>query len=420
MMGAESSEIVVRLGVAALGGLAVGIEREWSVKRGRHAPHFAGTRTFLLLGVLGSLAAELTRSGMAVAGLSLVIAAAGLVVAAYAVTSRGTDVGGTTEVAALIVLAAGVLAGLGRLTLASALFALTVLVLVEKSRFHTFVGRIESVELTAAARFAVLALVIFPLLPLGPFGPGPGLRPRELWALVLFFSGVSFASFILLRLIGLHRGYGLAGLLGGLISSTAVTLNFSRESRRQAALGRALALGVIAACAVLPLRVLALTFSLNHTVGLAALPYLLPPVLAGAAALALLLGRSELRKTVQASELPSNPLRLATAVQMVLAFQIALYVMEWMGARFGASGTLASAALVGLTDLDALTYSMIKLGGVEVPLGTAAQVLGVGVLSNTLFKMGVALAVGLGGFRRLTALGLLAVAAAGAAALKFF
>jgi nucleotide-binding universal stress UspA family protein len=155
--------------------------------------------------------------------------------------ARGRSASMARPRSALVVLAAGYLAGLGRLGPASAIFAVTALVLVEKSRIHGLVHRIRSETLEAAARFAVLALVVLPLLPEGPFGPGPGLRPRELWALVLVFSGLSFAGFVAPRVVGGDRGWGLSGMLGGLISSTAVTLTHARESRQSPGLGRALA-----------------------------------------------------------------------------------------------------------------------------------------------------------------------------------
>jgi uncharacterized membrane protein (DUF4010 family) len=404
MTGSPLGEFALRLLIAAAGGLAVGIEREWSIKQGRHQPHFAGTRTFLLLGLVGALGAALVHDGLAAAGVGIMLAAAGLIVVAYALTSRRGDVGGTTEIAALIVLAAGALAGLGRLALASALFALTTLVLAEKTRLHTFVGRIRSQELTAAVRFAVLALVILPLLPAGPFGPPPGFRPRELWILVLVFSGLSFASYLALRFVGLHRGYALVGLLGGLISSTAVTLNFARESRRQLALSRVLGVGVLAACTVLPLRVVALTAVLSPSLGAAMVPYIAAPVVAGLLVVSLLLRRRD-RREIRAA-LPTNPLRLGIALQMALVFQAVLYIMDWAAGRFGASGQLISAALVGLTDVDALTYSMIKLGTGTSAVPVAARALAAGCLSNTLFKLAVGLGVGRGSFRRVLAAGL--------------
>ena len=234
----DALQVATRLGVAALGGLAVGIEREWSTRARARPARFAGVRTFLLIGLLGGLGATLSELAGPAIGLTVIAAAAALVVGAYIVTAaQGGDVDGTTEVSALVVLAAGAVAGTGRLALASALSALTVLVLVEKSRIHTLVHRLRSETIEAAARFAVLALVVLPLLPEGPFGPAPGLRPRELWALVLLFSGLSFGGFLALRLVGPDRGYALAGLLGGLVSSTAVTLSFSRESRHEAAPG---------------------------------------------------------------------------------------------------------------------------------------------------------------------------------------
>ena len=217
--------------------------------------------------------------------------AAALVVAAYVMAARGGDVDGTTEVAALLVLAVGALAGTGELALACALSALTSLVLVEKTRIHSLVLRMDPAALVAGARFAVLALVVLPLLPEGPFGPPPGIRPRELWALVLLFSGLSFAGFVALRLVGPGRGHGVAGLLGGLISSTAVTLGFARESREQPQAGRALALGVIAACTVLYLRVALLSSILNPAVSLAAVPYLAGPLAVGVLAAVFLIRR---------------------------------------------------------------------------------------------------------------------------------
>jgi uncharacterized membrane protein (DUF4010 family) len=167
------------------------------------------------------------------------------------------------------------------LGLASGLFAITALVLVEKSRMHSLVERIQSQTLEAGARFAVLALVILPLLPAGPYGPDPGFRPWELWALVLIFAGLSFAGYLALRITGPAGGYGLAGMFGGLISSTVVSLNFSRESREQPAFGRPLALGVIAACMVLPIRTGLLAGALNADVARRALPFLLIPTAVG-------------------------------------------------------------------------------------------------------------------------------------------
>jgi uncharacterized membrane protein (DUF4010 family) len=414
----DMMETALRLGVAAVGGLAVGVEREWSSGRGERAPRFAGVRTFLLLGLIGGVAAELHGRGQLAAGALLLGAASALVVAAYVMAARGGDVDGTTEVAALLVLAIGGLAGSGRLVLASALSALTALVLVEKTRIHSFVLRMEPSALQAGARFAVLALVVLPLLPAGPYGPPPGLRPRELWALVLLFSGLSFAGFIALRAFGSGRGHGVTGLLGGLVSSTVVTLNFARESRHQPKLGRALALGVIAACTVLYVRVGVLSSLLNPAVGRTVAPLLAGSLLVGVLIAALLVRRQE--PMPAETSMPGNPLRLAAAVQMALAFQVVLYVVAWASNRFGSSGVLASSAVLGLTDVDALTYSMAKLGAGSATPDLAARGLAVGIVSNTAFKLALAVIFGRGTFRRLAGAGLAALAGAGLAILFFY
>jgi uncharacterized membrane protein (DUF4010 family) len=203
-----------------------------------------------MLGAVSGLSGWLLTIGQHGAAIALLAGATAIIVAAYVAASR-RDVDATTEVAALVVIAAGVLAGLGSLRLASGIIALLSLLLVEKSRLHSMVARIDDVALRAAVRFGVMALVVLPVLPSGPYGPLGGIRPRELWALVLFFSGLSFVGFVARRAVGPEHGYLATGLIGGLISSTNVTFTFARASRRHPTNARELAFGTIAANAML-------------------------------------------------------------------------------------------------------------------------------------------------------------------------
>ena len=400
----ETQEILLRLAAAALGGLAVGIEREWSARRDADHSRFGGVRTFLLLGLAGGLAAAVGGDDPRV-GLVLLAGAAALVAIAYLVSAWKGTIDATTEVAAMVVLGAGLLAGTGRLVPASAVFAATALVLAEKGRMHAAVERIQSAELEAGARFAVLALVVLPLLPAEPWGPYGGIEPRRLWILVLLFAGLSFAGYIALRVAGPERGYGLAGLLGGVVSSTAVTLNFARESRAREGTARALALGALAASTVLPLRVLVLAGVLNPEVALALLPAVVPALAAGAATVALALRRRH-RGATREAVLPGNPLRLGAAIQMTLLFVAVLWLLAAVRERFGSAGVLGTSALLGLTDLDALTYSMSKLAGSGTPVATAARALLIGMISNTAFKAALAATIGAPAFRRVSLIGL--------------
>jgi uncharacterized membrane protein (DUF4010 family) len=375
-------------------------------------------RTFLLLGLLGGLGGQWIEVDIALA--AVVLGAAALLLAvAYLTTAWRGSVDATTEVAGLVVLAAGALAGDGRLTVASAVFAGTALVLIEKSRMHAAVAKIHSYELEAAARFAVLALVVLPLLPAEPVSWLGGLAPRRLWSIVLLFAGLSFAGYLALRVAGPRRGYGWAGLLGGLVSSTAVTINFARESRAHAASASGLAGGALAASAVMPVRVGVLSAVLNLDVARALAPALALPILLGVGAtLRSVLARDEGGEVAEPA-LPRNPLRLWAAIQMAVLFAVVLTVLAAARERFGAGGLFSGAALLGLTDLDALTYSMSRLATTGTPAVIAARALGVGMIANSLFKAVAALVLGAPGYRRLAAGGLALYAAAFALGLLF-
>src|SRR5688572_4642408 len=161
--------MVVGILIAALGGLAVGLEREWSGHASGPGARFAGIRTFTLLGLLAGFAGWLWTEQFQSLAVVLMAGTVALVVAAYVAVSR-RDTDATTEVAALVVLASGVVAGIGYWALAGGSIAVTTLLLVEKSRIHDIARRIDDTSLRAGVRFGVMAIVILPLLPEGPFG----------------------------------------------------------------------------------------------------------------------------------------------------------------------------------------------------------------------------------------------------------
>jgi len=296
----------VGLAVATLGGAAIGLERQWSGHASGPQSRFGGIRTFTLLGGVGGLAGWLSVEGLLPLAVVLLGGSAALVVAAYAAASR-VDVDGTTEVAAIVVLAAGTLAGSGQVALGSAVVAATVLLLLEKTRLHMLVTRIDDAALRASARFAALACIILPLLPRGPYGPFDAIRPRELWSLVLFFSGLSFVGWIARRVVGPHQGVIVSGLLGGLISSTSVTLTFARESRADDAPRLALAAGVIGACTVMLLRVTVACAVLNPVLATALPRYVGPAFVIGAVAVLVAWRANAPASTIHGAVLDSRP-----------------------------------------------------------------------------------------------------------------
>ena len=385
------TDALIGLLISTLGGAAVGLERQWSGHAGGPAARFGGIRTFTMLGALGGLSGWLWAVGVTAPAAILCAGAVLIVATGYLAASR-KDVDGTTEVAALVVVAAGVLAGLDYVRLASGIFASTTLLLVEKSRLHALAARIDDVGLRSGVRFAAMALVILPLLPEGPYGPFGGIKPRELWALVLFFSGLSFAGYLARRIVGPGHGYFVTGLLGGLISSTNTTFTFARASRAERKLELALAFGTVAANAVLYPRVLAAAAILNPAVVGPLAPLLVVPAVIGLAVAVLGIRRS---RTVEAlDETTANPLQLWGALQMAALFQAVLMVVSVVQERWGTSGVMVTAAVLGLTDVDALTISMSRDVAQSVSPATAAAAITVGVLSNTGMKLALAAFLG--------------------------
>ena len=405
----------LRVVVAALGGLAIGIERQWSGHASGPHPHLGGVRTFTLIGGAAGMAGFLAQSGYStVAGL-LVSGLVALVAIGYLAATRN-HVDATTEVAAVAVVATGFLAGIGQTELSSGAVAITALLLVEKSRVHALVARIDDEELRAAVRFGVMAVVILPLLPTGPFERLGGIKPREIWLLVLFFSGLSFAGYIARRAVGSARGYPLAGLLGGLVSSTSVTFTFALLSRSQTALSRALAIGAVGASTVLFPRVLVATLVLNPDVARWILPLTAAAFAMGAAVFALNLRRSS--ASTDDVEAPKNPLQVWPALQMALTFQVVLLAVQFVKRWFGDVGLLVSGALLGFTEVDALTLSMARgaaSGGIDSLV--AARAIAIGILSNCVLKTALALGLGSLAFRRVAATVLAAMIVALGAAL---
>lgn len=416
-----SADTVVasRLAIAAIIGLAAGLEREWSGHASGDDARFAGIRTFFLLGLIGGVGGAFVASGREVVAAALVAVAGALCVAGYAAATRrptsSTD--GTTEAAALAIVALGALAGTGEVGLAAGAGAIVVLLLREKERVHWLVRRLGEPELRAGLQFAVLAVVVLPLLPVGPYFGLLALRPRSLWEIVLLFSALHFAGFVARRTIGATRGLTVTGAFGGVISSTAVTLNFSRQSRGSDAaagpLAGPLASGVFAACAVLVPRVLIVTAILNRDVALRLAPLLVPMFLVGII-LVVLSWRGASRDTAaRAPTLEDNPLRLGTAVRMTALFQIAMIAVA-IAQRFATvSGLYATSAVLGFTDVDALTVSLSRTEA-SIAAGVAARAIVIGIIANTVLKLSIAVVVGRAPFRRRVVAGLTCIAVGGA------
>jgi uncharacterized membrane protein (DUF4010 family) len=225
-----------------------------------------------------------------------------------------------------------------------------------------------------------------------------------LWELVLLLSGLNFAGHLARRLLGADQGYRITGLLGGLVSSTAVTVTYARLSKSESGLGRSLGQGVIGACVVLIPRVLIVSALLNADVARSVVLLLLPSAVIGAGILTVMWIRSPADHH-GVPEPARSPLDLWTAIRMAVLFQLAISLLAFVSERAGAKGVYGAAAALGLTDVDALTVSMSRTAA-QVTTQVAARAIAIGIISNTVLKLGVAGFVGKGRFRRVTFIGL--------------
>jgi uncharacterized membrane protein (DUF4010 family) len=255
-------EMALRL-AAALGlGVLLGLERE----RAKTAGSFAGVRTFGLLALSGGVAAYLESVlGQPWLALGVFAAVSALVVVSYAVTAQRGELGVTTEISALLAFLLGFLCVRGHVLTAAGLAVASGGVLALKEWLHRLAGRIEAADVEATLKFAIVSVIILPLVPNENFGPAPldVINPYKIWLMVALISGLNFASYLLVKLVGTEHGIGLTGLLGGLVSSTAVTLGFAQRSRQEPQQGAALALGILVAWTVMFFRVAVLVAAVN-------------------------------------------------------------------------------------------------------------------------------------------------------------
>lgn len=400
-------ELWQRFALAALIGLLIGLEREHSQQESE-TTHFAGIRTFPMITLLGcttALLAEENQIWLFAVGMAGMV---GLILTVYAFSAQHGDLGVTTEIVALLAYLIGGLVYWNEIWLAVALGVIVTVLLALRPFLHNLVARIDREDIYATLKFVVVSAVILPLLPDEAYGPWGVLNPFQIWLIVVFVSAVSFTGYVAIKLLGPRRGIGLTGFLGGLVSSTAVTLGFSQRSRETPPLSRHLALGiVIASTTMYPIIVLqVLAFNQEFARRLWLPMGLLAAIGLGGSALLWRAARSRELETTNFA----NPFRLLPAIQFGFLFTVVLVVTKAAQVSLGDTGVYLASFLAGLTGMDAITLSMAQLAGEEVSLHVAAQSLLLAAAANTLVKGGLTAFLGAAPLRKFTlpTLGLLA------------
>ncbi len=406
----DEIEIAWRLGTALGIGMLIGFERGWQGRDLAEGRRIAGFRTCAIVALLGAAASLLSEGFDSILPVAALAGALGLLLAVgYWRDSSTDDLSITTTVAVLVAFALGALAGHGMMMPAAATAVVVTLLLGLKPEMHEFLKRLDRAELLATLRLLLISVVILPILPDRGFGPFEALNPYKVWWLVVLIAGLSFAGYLAMTLAGAQRGILLTGLLGGLASSTAVTVNLSRLAREHPAAHKMLAGGIIAAGVVMFLRLLVVIAILAPSAIALPLAVFGPAVVAGALA-ALWLGRQAkpLTKGDSAKLAPRNPLNLRAALQfgalLAVLSLLSRAVQEWAGA----AGLYALAALSGIADVDAITLSVLsgdgasrgdgQVAGIAIAIAAGVNTVVKAVLSFTIggTRLGIDVAIGHG------------------------
>ena len=378
-------------------GILVGLQREYAqFQEERHLG--AGIRTFALIGLVGCAAAMITEEMSSPWPFIAILVVTGMLFSINFFVEVWHGKGGlTTEFSALLTLLAGALVYLGHFAIAIATMVAITGLLSLKLEMHNFVRNLSREDLFAILKFAVITAIVLPILPNKNYGPEPFdiFNPYKIWLLVVLISGISFVGYILIKTIGAKRGIGLLGFLGGLVSSTAVTLTMTQRSKSTPELSCSFAQAILIAWTVMYARLLIIVTAINP----ALLVRLWLPVSGGiAVGLGYVLYFYFKDRAISThSEISFvNPFELGPAIKFGLLFSLILLISKAAQIYLGDTGVYLASIISGLADVDAIALSVAGMSADpgQLALDIAARSIVFAGVSNTILKGAVAVTGG--------------------------
>lgn len=391
----ENNQTTLRLAVALLLGAIIGLERGWEARDQKSGERIAGIRTFALIGLLGGVAAVLTREVTEWAFPVLLISVVAMSIAGYnerLAHIRNFSI--TSMIGMLLTFCFGAIAVAVDPVMAAAAAVITAIVLDSKEEIHGWVNRLKEHELDAGLKLLLISVVMLPLLPNQPFGPGGVLNPREIWWMVVMIASISFVGYFAMKLAGTRKGILFTSLFAGLSSSTALTLHFSRQSARNPELSGQLAAGILIACGTMFPRILAYCFVINRDL----MPSLIWPVLVMTALLYIPAGliwkHYGDHQTISSPPLNQNPLDLTSALVFGALLTAILLLGELLTTWLGDTGIYVLAASSGIADVDAITLSLTRMSTDQLAMNTAVIGIVIAAATNNMVKAGMTWVIG--------------------------
>ncbi|WP_394752243.1 MgtC/SapB family protein [Crenothrix sp.] len=382
------------LGITLAIGLLIGLERGWHARDKAEGLRIAGLRTYGLLALLGGLCGILAeQTGIVLLGFAFLSLTCVLLVAYSKSINKFEDYSITSLIASLITFILGALTVFGHSILASATAVVITLLLGFKPLLHSWLNKLEQQELDATLKLLLISVVILPILPDRSFDPWKIFNPYHIWWMVVLIAGVSYLGYFATRIVGNRHGPVLTGILGGLVSSTVVTLNLSRLLKTSPGMHNALAAGILTACATLFIRTLLLASIVNAELFriLGASMLVMATV---TYVLAFLLWQSSLKLEVKQDVKFENPFQLGLAIKFGALLVVILFLSKLGNMYFGDKGTYFMAAASGMADVDPLTLSMSQMTNNGLALNVAAHAIFVAVSVNSGVKSIIAFVIG--------------------------
>ncbi|MES2776051.1 MAG: MgtC/SapB family protein [Bacteroidota bacterium] len=383
------TRLFVTIGIGAL----IGLERQHTALKEK-TENFAGIRTFIfvaLLGFLGGLCFYVLSPWVYFFVFAVVAVLTGI---SYSITATKGNVGATTEFSVVIGFLLGTLAFLGFIQVALVVTVVVLVLLSSKLKMHAAIGKITGEELYDFIRFVVMALLVFPFLPDKTFGPFNVLNPREIGWVIILTSGLGFVGYMLMKFMDSRKGILLSGIIGGLVSSTAVTWVFAKKSKENEAHSLSCAIAILAASSIMIVRVFVWVFVFNKALFQQSYGAFIPVFLAAIGVTLFLYFKHRGKEQPASAIRQGKPLDLQGALVFGIIYCVILLAVSYANQELGEKGMLISSAVAGLSDIDAITISVSKLAGLNLDFGLAAKAVLIATISNTFVKMGIGIWAG--------------------------
>ncbi|MGZ8220792.1 MAG: MgtC/SapB family protein [Methylobacter sp.] len=374
------------LGIALAIGLLIGLERGWRTRELGEGMRVAGLRTYGMISLLGGLTGLLAQqAGTYLMGFVFLGLTSVLLLAYSKSLDTFKDFSITGTIASLTTFTLGALTVYGHIMLAAASAVVITSLLGFKPLLHGWMKKLEQQELHATLKLLLISVVILPILPDQNYGPWAAFNPYHIWWMVVLIAAISYLGYFAIKIVGNRHGPVLTGALGGLVSSTAVTLDLSKLSKQYPDMGNVLAAGILTACATMFARTLLLTSFMNPTLFLALFPALLVMSIFTYLVAFLLWQSGRGFRTIEEMAL-ENPFQLGMALKFGAFLVVIMLLSKLLKIYFGDMGTYFLAATSGLADVDPITLSMSQMSNDGLDVSVAAKAILIAISVNSGIK----------------------------------